>query len=129
LLDFVGMASFSWPLMLGAIGGLVLVSILVVWGVRILGRKERHEEAASQIGVDLASALARDPRLRGAAILPVVTIPVAGRPSVEVTGRVTSAGVRDLALEVVNREATRLRPGMDVVDRLEIVPASTSRTA
>jgi hypothetical protein len=123
------MASFSWPLMLGAIGGLVLVSILVVWGVRILGRKERHEEAASQIGVDLASALARDPRLRGAAILPVVTIPVAGRPSVEVTGRVTSAGVRDLALEVVNREATRLRPGMDVVDRLEIVPASTSRTA
>jgi hypothetical protein len=123
------MASFSWPLMFGAIGGLVLISILVVWGVRILGRKERHEEAASQIGVDLATALARDPRLRGAAILPVVTIPVAGRPSVEVTGRVASAGVRDLALEVVNREATRLRPGMDVVDRLEIVPASTSRTA
>ena len=121
--------AFSWPLMLGAIGGLVLISILVVWGVRILGRKERHEEAASQIGVDLATALARDPRLRGAAILPVVTIPVAGRPSVEVTGRVASAGVRDLALEVVNREATRLRPGMDIVDRLEIVPASTSRTA
>lgn len=123
------MASFSWPLMLGAIGGLVLISILVVWGVRILGRKERHEETASQIGVDLAAALARDPRLRGAAILPVVTIPVAGRPSVEVTGRVASAGVRDLALEVVDREATRLRPGMDIVDRLEIVPASTSRTA
>ena len=115
--------------MLGAIGGLVLISILVVWGVRILGRKERHEETASQIGVDLAAALARDPRLRGAAILPVVTIPVAGRPSVEVTGRVASAGVRDLALEVVDREATRLRPGMDIVDRLEIVPASTSRTA
>jgi hypothetical protein len=120
---------FSWALMLGAIGGLVVISVLVVWGVRILARKDRHEEAASQIGVDLAAALTRDPRLRAAAILPVVTIPVAGRPSVEVTGRVASAGVRDLALDVVTREAARLRPGMDVVDRLEIVPASSSRTA
>ena len=92
-------------------------------------RKDRHEEVASQFGVDLAAALARDPRLRAAAILPVVTIPVAGRPTVEVTGRVASAGVRDIALDVVAREAARLRPGIDVVDRLEIVPASSSRTA
>jgi hypothetical protein len=121
--------AFSWSFMLVAIGGLVLMSLLVVWGVRILARKERHEEVASQLGVDLASALAREPRLRGAAILPVVTIPIAGRPSVEVTGRVTSEGTRDLALELVERDATRARPGIRVVDRLEIVPASSSRTA
>lgn len=121
--------AFSWAMMAVAIGGLVFVSLLVAWGVRVLARKERHEEAASQLGVDLSAAIAHESRLRGAAILPVVTIPVTGRPSVEVTGRVTSASARDLALQLVEREATRVHPAMRVVDRLEVVAASESRTA
>src|SRR5947199_245994 len=36
---------FSWPIMLSAIGGLVVVSVLVVWGVRLLARKDRDDEA------------------------------------------------------------------------------------
>jgi len=121
---------FSWPIMLSAIGGLVLVSLLVIWGVRLLARKERDDEDASRLGVELAAVLARDPRLAGAAILPVATIPLEGRPSVELTGRVPAASVRDVALEIATREAQRLRPGMLVVDRLEIVPpAAAPRSA
>src|SRR5438045_2949341 len=66
---------FSWPIMLAAIGGLVVVSVLVVWGVRLLARKDRDDEDASRLGVELAAVLAREPRLAGAAILPVATIP------------------------------------------------------
>jgi hypothetical protein len=118
---------FSWPFMLVAIGGLLVLSALVVLGVRVLGRREAAEEAASRIGVDLASALAHEPRLCDAAILPVVTIPLATRPSVELTGRVPSLSARDLAVELARREVESLRPGMRVVDRLEIAPAAAAR--
>ena len=116
--------------MLSAVGGLVVTSLLVAWGVRVLARKDRDEEEASRLGLDLAVALAREPRLHGAAILPVATIPLEARPSVEVTGRVPSTSARDLALEIVRREAEHLRPGLRIVDRLEVVPpASAPRSA
>jgi hypothetical protein len=120
---------FSWPIMLAAVGGLVAIATLVAWGVRVLARKDHDEEAASRISVDLAAALASEPRLRGAAVLPVVTIPLRARPTVEVTGRVVSTSTRDLALAVVRREAERLCPGMIVIDRLEIVSPAVTRSA
>jgi hypothetical protein len=115
--------------MLVSVGALIAISVLVAWGVRVLARKDRDEEAASRLSVDLASALAREPQLRGAALLPVVTIPLRARPSVEVTGRVPSASTRDLALATVRREVERLRPGMLVVDRVEVVPPALTRGA
>lgn len=118
---------FSWPFMLTALGGLLVGSLLVVLGVRVLERREAAEETASRIGVDLAAALAREPRLRDAAILPVARIPFSSRPTVEVTGRVPSPTARNLALEIARRELERLRPGMTVVDRLEIVPLAEPR--
>ena len=118
---------FSWPLVLATVGGLLVLSALVLLGVRVLGRRDAAEEAASRIGVDLAATLAREARLREAAILPVATIPLARRPSVELTGRVPSLSTRDLALELARREVERLRPGMLVVDRLEIAPVAASR--
>jgi hypothetical protein len=120
---------FSWPIMLAAVGGLVAIAILVAWGVRVLARKDHDEEAASRISVDLAAALVSEPRLRGAAVLPVVTIPLRARPTVEVTGRVVSTSTRHLALAVVRREAERLCPGMIVIDRLEIVSPAVTRSA
>ena len=118
---------FSWPFMLTALGALLVGSALVVLGVHVLGRREAAEETAGHIGVDLAAALAREPRLRDAAILPVARIPFSSRPIVEITGRVPSPPARDLALEIARREVERLRPGMTVVDRLEIVPAVAPR--
>jgi len=62
--------------MRSAVGGLLATSLLLVWGVRLLARKDRDEEEASRLGLDLAVALAREPRLYGAAILPVATSPL-----------------------------------------------------
>ena len=113
--------------MLGSVGGFVAMSLLLVWGVRVLGRHDREEETASALGVELAAVLAREPRLRDAAILPVATIPIEARPSVELTGHVPSPAARDLALEIARRELTRLRPGMMVIDRLEVAPSASAR--
>jgi hypothetical protein len=118
---------FSWTLMLSAVGGLVATSLLVAWGVRLLAQKDRDEEVASRVGVEIAAALAREPDLRGAQILPVATIPLEARPRVELTGRVPSTTARALALATAHREAQRLRPGLLVVDRLEIAPATGER--
>jgi len=71
---------FSWPLMLTALGGLLIGSLLV--------------------GIGCACARAA-------------------------WGRAPTA--RDLALEIARRELERLRPGMTVVDRLEIVPVAEPR--
>jgi hypothetical protein len=128
LLDFVAM-EFSWPLMLSGVGAVLVTSLVIVWGVRLLAGRERDEEAASVLGVAIAAALAREPRLRDAAILPVATIPIEARPSVELTGRVPSASAHDLALDIVRREVERLRPGMAVLDRLEVTPSAARRTA
>jgi hypothetical protein len=114
----------SWPFTLIAVGVFIVLSALVVFGVRLLARRDGAEEAASRVGVDLAAVLAREPRLRDAAILPVATIPLEARPSVELTGRVSSTGARDLALDIARRELERLCPGMLVIDRLEVVSSA-----
>ncbi len=121
--------SFFWTLTLAAISGLVGISLLVVWGVRVLARKDRAEERASRISVDVAAALAREPRLRQAAILPVASIPLQRTPRVELTGRVPSTSVRDVAVQVASRATERLCPGMQVVDHLEIAPTAEQRPA
>jgi hypothetical protein len=126
LLGFVAM-EFSWPIMLFGVGGLVAMSLLLVWGVRVLAGHERDEETASGLGVEIATALAREPGLRTAQILPVASIPIEARPSLELTGQVPSAAARELALEIARRELDRLRPGMMVIDRLEVAPSVSAR--
>jgi hypothetical protein len=111
---------FSWPFMLIAIGALVVGAALTVWGTRVLARRERDEETAAQLGMEIGAALAREPRLGTATILPVASLPAEGRPSLELTGRVPSPAMRELALVIARRELERRRPGMVVVDRLEV---------
>ena len=113
--------------MFGALAGLVIVSLLVVWGVRVLARKDRAEEQASRLTIDIAAALAREPRLREAAILPVASIPLHRRPRVELTGRVPSASIRDVAMQIAIREVARLCPDMHVIDHLEVAPTVIER--
>ena len=52
---------------------------------------------------------------------------IEARPSVELTGHVPSPAARDLALEIARREVARLRPGMMVIDRLEVAPSASAR--
>jgi hypothetical protein len=48
---------------------------------------------------------------------------------VEVRGDVPTAELRDAVLRVVQREATQLRPDVEVEDKLLIVPPRPARSA
>ena len=119
--------SFSWPIVLVAVVVVVVAGILVAWGVRALERRNSAEARAERIQTAVGEAFAREPQLAGASILPVATLPVEGRPTLELTGYVGSAEARERAVRIADRELRRLRPGMEDVDRLTIVPSLSDR--
>ena len=119
--------AFSWPVMLIGAGAVVLIGVLVAWGVIVLERRNRAEMTAEQIQHAIGHALAREPSLAAASILPVAEFPAAGRPTLELTGYVPSTDARARAVRVAERELGRLRPGVQVIARLDVFPALTDR--
>lgn len=106
--------------------GAVGIVLLIAWGGRRLEAGERREREATRLQERIAESLSREPRLRTASMLPVVTVPRRGPVIVELTGEVASARARDLVRETAGREVARAcgagRPAraFSVVDRLEI---------
>jgi hypothetical protein len=106
--------------------GIVVLGLLIAWGVRRLEANERREREATRLQARIAEAISREPRLRMASMLPVVSVPRRGPVIMELTGQVASASARDLVLETARREIARAcgtgRRGraFTVVNRLEI---------
>lgn len=105
----------------------LVVGVLVAWGVRSLERRNSAEAREERIQTAVGEALAREPALAGASILPVATLPVEGRPTLELTGYVASPSGRERALRIARSELARLRPGMEVVDQLTVLPSLADR--
>jgi hypothetical protein len=129
LLDFRGVNyfAFSWTMMLVAVGAVLVIGALVAWGVTLLERRNRKEMRAERIQQAVGEALAREPSLADASILPVAGFPAGGPPTLELTGYVPSAEGRARAVRVAERELRRLRPGMQVIDRLDVLPSLADR--
>jgi hypothetical protein len=119
--------TFTWPVVLLAAVVVLLIGALIAWGVRTLEGRNRSESRAERIQQAVGDAIARDPALTGAAVLPVATFPLEGPPTLELTGSVPSAEARERALRAAQRELARVRPGMQVIDRLAIVPSLADR--
>lgn len=129
MLDFprVNYFAFSWTTMVIAVGAVLLIGALVAWGVMVLERRNRAELRAERIQQAVGEALAREPELAGASILPVADFPAAAAPTLELTGYVPSAEARSRAVRVAEAELRRLRPGMQVIDRLDVLPSLADR--
>ena len=129
MLDFRGVNyfTFSWPTMLIAVAVVLAIGALVAWGVTLLERRNRREMRGERIQQAVGDALAREPLLVNASILPVAGFPAGGPPTLELTGYVPSAEARARALRVADAELGRLRPGMQVIDRLEVLPSLADR--
>ena len=104
----------------------IAIALLIAWGVRRLEANERREREATQLQDRIAESISREPRLRMAWMVPVVSVPRQGPVIVELTGEAASVHARDLALELARREVARAcgagrraRP-FSVVNRLEI---------
>jgi hypothetical protein len=119
--------TFSWPVVLIGVAVVVVVGLLVAWGVGALERRNRQESRAESIQTAVTHALVAEPVLGGASILPVARIPVDGPPTLELTGTVPSQDARGRAVGIAERELARVRPGMQVIDRLEVVPSLAQR--
>lgn len=93
--------------MAGLAAAVVLIGLLIAWGVRRLEAGERREGEATRLQARIAESLSREPRLRMALLLPVVTVPRRGPVVVELTGEVASSQARDVVLETARREVAR----------------------
>jgi hypothetical protein len=102
------------------------IALLIAWGVRRLEAGERREREATQLQDRIAESISREPRLRMASMMVVVSVPRHGPVIVELTGEVSSVHARDLVLETARREvaracgAGRRARAFSVVNRLEI---------
>ncbi|HUF92071.1 MAG TPA: hypothetical protein VMR23_06820 [Candidatus Limnocylindria bacterium] len=100
--------------------------LLIAWGVRRLEADQRREEEATRLQERIAESLSRDPRLRAASMLPVVSVPRRGPVVVELTGEVQSPRLRDLVIDTARHEVARAcgtgrrARAFTVVNRLEV---------
>jgi hypothetical protein len=110
------------------LGALIVVGmgLLIAWGVRRLEAGQRREQDATRLQQRIAEALSRDPRLRTASMLPVVSVPRRGPVVVELTGEVESARLRDLVVDTARHEVAwacgtgRRARAFTIVSRLEV---------
>jgi hypothetical protein len=93
--------------------------IVVGIGVKMFDLKRKREAEAVQLQAQLADALLRE---GGLTITPTAHIPLwAGGPvTVELSGPAPSSPEgREAALQLVEREAARIRPDVRVIDRIQ----------
>jgi hypothetical protein len=117
------------PWLAAGIGSALVVGLLIALGVRYREVQSRRDEEATRLEQALVEPLARDPALAGSCVLPLVSIPLRGPARVELTGRVTSADVRDAARRTVEREFARLGRRLRVVNHLDVVDEGMRRPA
>lgn len=119
--------TFSWPMVLLAIAIVLVIGAIVAWGVVVLERRNRSELRAERIQQVVGEALAREPSLVDASILPVAAFPSASAPMLELTGYVPSAEARARAVRIAEGEVRQLRPDMQVIDRLDVLASLADR--
>jgi heme/copper-type cytochrome/quinol oxidase subunit 2 len=125
--DGMNYFAFSWTTMLIAVGVVLVVGALVAWGVIVLERRNRREQRSERIQQAIGEAMAAEPLLADASILPVAGFPAGTPPTLELTGYVPSAEARARAVRIAEGELRRLRPGMQVIDRLDVLPSLADR--
>jgi hypothetical protein len=109
----------------------VVVTLLVILGVlvKMWDLKRKRESEAVIVQSQISDALLQEPALFSLAITPTAHVPLwKGSPvTVEVAGQVPSDDLRQAALRVIEREASRLRSDVQVESRLGVVPAMAER--
>ena len=114
-----GIASGSTVTTLVVLGLVVGLLIVVGIGVKLFDLKRKRQAEAVQLQAQLSEALLREGRM---SITPTAHVPLwAGGPvTVELSGPgPSSPESREAALQLVEREAARIRPDVRVIDRLQ----------
>ena len=105
----------------------VIVGVVIVVASYVTTRRKRTEEAVI-LQSQLSDAIAREALLHGLRITPHARASGWRTPqmTVEVSGEVPTPELRERVMRMVGAEAWRLRPDVQTVDHLFIVPPSRS---
>ena len=107
-------------------GTLLIVGLVVLVGVavKLYDRRRKRQDEAIQLQAQVSDALLRDPRLVNVPIVVTAHVPTFGHgPAVlDVSGQVPTRDLHDVALRVVDQEASRIRPDVMLENRLAVVP-------
>lgn len=113
--------------------GLAAVAVVVILGVvvKLYDRRQRREAEAIGLQSRLSDVLLTERTLQGTTVTPTVRAALWGRSPlvIEVSGDVPTPEMRDMVLRVVRLEASRLRPDVEVEDKVLIMPVRTGHAA
>jgi hypothetical protein len=103
-----------------------VIGVTLALTVKLLDLRRKRESQAVQLQAQIADALLQEAALVGLAVTPTVEVPLwRGSPvRVDVAGQVPTPEARLAVLRTVRAEAARLRPNIDVRDRLVIGPGA-----
>jgi len=119
-------------------GGVVMavalvLALLIVIGaaVKLYDLKRKREGEAVHLQAQVSDALLRQEDLFGLPVTATATIPLwSGTPAIlDVSGQVPAPEVHDRVLRIVLEEAGRIRPDVQIEDRVTVVPAMAARAA
>jgi hypothetical protein len=107
---------------------ILVIGLLVVVGVlvKLFDLRRKREAEAVHIQAQISDALLRDPNLFGLPITPTAHAPLwSGTPmTVDITGEVPSAAMRESVLRIAWAEAQRIRPDVEIRDKLTVQRAA-----
>jgi hypothetical protein len=111
----------------------VIVGLLVLVGVavKVYDLKRKRESEAVHLQAQVSDALLREQALFGLPITPTAHVPMwKGSPAtIELSGQVPTQEARETALRIVRSEALRVRPDVEIDERLAVVPSMAQRIA
>jgi hypothetical protein len=107
--------------MTAAAGFLIVIALLIVVGVAVelYDRKRKRDAEAVHVQAQISDALMRDAGLAGLLLTPTAHFR-GGTAVVEITGEVPDDTARDAALRIAREEAARVRPDVQVVDKIAV---------
>jgi hypothetical protein len=105
-----------------AVGFLVILGLPVLVGIAVKLYDRKRDAEAVHLQAQVSDALTRDARLAGLVLTPTAHVPAWGRgpATIEISGEVPDATVRDAVQRVAREEAARLRPDVQIQDRLTV---------
>lgn len=116
------MTSGDWNGTLAVVGSVIALIVIVGIVAKLIDLRRRREAEAVALQSRLSDALLTDAPLHAAPVIPTVSIPWTGSPiTVEVSGDLPSAEVRDSVLRLIRRETAHLS-SVEIEDKLLILP-------
>lgn len=106
---------------MAAAGFLVVLGLLVIVGiaVKLYDWKRKRDAEAVHLQAQVSDALMRDAGLAGLLLTPTAHVS-GGHARIEIAGEVPDDAARETALRIARQEAARIRPDVEIVDKIAV---------